>query len=76
MLLYGAEAWTLLSIDAVILRVFERKVSSKIFGAVRVDDISVSEPTASCMSSSRAVVRLEENAAARWVSDVRICESR
>ena len=37
-LLYGAEAWTLLSTDAAALRVFERKVLSKIFGPVRVGD--------------------------------------
>ena len=38
MLLYGAEAWTLLSTDAAALRVFERKVLRKIFGPVRVGD--------------------------------------
>ena len=38
MLLYGAEAWTLLSSDATALRVFERKVQHKIFGPVRVGD--------------------------------------
>ena len=38
MLLYGAEAWTLLSTDAAALRVIERKVLRKIFGAVRVGD--------------------------------------
>ena len=38
MLLYGAEAWTLLSTDAAALRVFERKVLYKIFGPVRVGD--------------------------------------
>ena len=37
-LLYGAEAWTLLSTDAAALRVFERKVLRKIFGLVRVGD--------------------------------------
>ena len=36
MLLYGAEAWTLLSPDAAALRVFERKVLRKIFCPVRV----------------------------------------
>ena len=36
MILYGAEAWTLLSNDAAALRVFARKVLRKIFGAVRV----------------------------------------
>ena len=40
-LLYGAEAWTLLSTDdAAALRVFERKVLRKIFGPVRVGDDS------------------------------------
>ena len=38
MLLYGAEAWTLLSTDAAALRVFERKILRKIFGPVRVGD--------------------------------------
>ena len=38
MLLYGAEAWTLLSTDGAALRVFERKVLRKIFGPVRVGD--------------------------------------
>ena len=37
-LLYGAEAWTLLSTDTAALRVFERKVLRKIFGAKRVGD--------------------------------------
>ena len=37
-LLYGAEAWTLFNTDAAALRVFERKVLRKIFGAVRVGD--------------------------------------
>ena len=37
-LLYGAEAWTLLSTDVAALRVFERKVLRKIFGPVRVGD--------------------------------------
>ena len=37
MLLYGAEAWTLLSTDAAALKVFERKVQRKIFGPVRDD---------------------------------------
>ena len=40
-LLYGAEAWTLLSTDAAHLRVFERKVLCKIFGPVRVGDDSI-----------------------------------
>ena len=35
-LLYGTVAWTLLSTDAVALRVFERKVLRKIFGPVRI----------------------------------------
>ena len=35
-LLYGTEAWTLLSMDVTALRVFERKVPRKIFGPVRV----------------------------------------
>ena len=35
-LLYGAEAWTLLSTDIVALRVFERKVLRKIFSPVWV----------------------------------------
>ena len=35
-LLYGANAWTLLSTDAAALRVFERIVLRKIFGPVRV----------------------------------------
>ena len=34
-LLYGAEAWALLSTDAAALKVFERKVLRKIFGTVR-----------------------------------------
>ena len=38
MLLYGAEAWTLLSTDAAALRIFKRKVLRKIFGPVRVGD--------------------------------------
>ena len=38
MLLYGADTWTLLSIDAAALRVFERKVLCKILGPVRVGD--------------------------------------
>ena len=38
MLLYGAQAWILLSTDAAALRVFERKVLRKIFGLVRVGD--------------------------------------
>ena len=38
MLLYGAEAWTLLSTDATALRAFERKVLSKIFGPVQIGD--------------------------------------
>ena len=37
-LLYGAEAQTLLSTDAAVLRVFERKNLRKIFGPVRVVD--------------------------------------
>ena len=37
-LLYGSESWTVLSTDAVALRVFERKVLSKIFGSVLVGD--------------------------------------
>ena len=37
-LLYGGKAWTLLSTDAAALRLFERKVLSKIFSPVRVDD--------------------------------------
>ena len=37
-LLYGAEAWILLSTVAAALRVFERKVLRKIFGPVRVGD--------------------------------------
>ena len=37
-LLYDAEAWTLSSIDAAALGVFERKVLLKIFGPVRVGD--------------------------------------
>ena len=37
-LLYGIEAWTLLSTDAAALRVFERKVLRKIFGSVRFGD--------------------------------------
>ena len=38
MLLYGTEAWTLLSTDAAALKVFERKVLRKTFGPVRVGD--------------------------------------
>ena len=37
-LFYGAEAWTLLSTDAAVLKVFKRKVLCKIFGPVRVGD--------------------------------------
>ena len=37
-LLYGAEAWTLLSTDATVLRGFERKVLRTIFGPVQVGD--------------------------------------
>ena len=37
-LLYGAEAWILLSTDVAVLRVFDRKVLRKIFGPVRVCD--------------------------------------
>ena len=37
-LIYGAEAWTLLSTDVAALRIFERKVLRKIFGPVRVGD--------------------------------------
>ena len=33
-LLYGAEPWMLLNNDAAALRIFERKVLRKIFGAV------------------------------------------
>ena len=36
MLLYGIEAWILLSTDVEDLRVFERKVLLKIFGPVIV----------------------------------------
>ena len=35
MLLYSAEAWTLLSTDALALRVFVKKVLRKIYGSVR-----------------------------------------
>ena len=38
MLLYGAEAWTLLSTNVAALRVFGRKVLRQIFGPVRVAD--------------------------------------
>ena len=42
MLLYGAKAWTLSSIDAASLGLFERKVLLNIFGKVRVgDDYSI-----------------------------------
>ena len=56
-LLYGAEARTLSSTDAAALAVFERNVLRKIFGPVRVGELStelstVSEPTGSCMSSA------------------------
>ena len=37
-LLYGPKAWTLLSTDTAALKVFERKVLSKIFRPVRVGD--------------------------------------
>ena len=37
-LLYGAEAWTLLKNDAAALRAFERKVVRKLFLLVRVGD--------------------------------------
>ena len=52
-LLYGAEAWTLLSTDAAALRVFERKVLRKIFGPVRVgNDFRIRFNSESCMSYS------------------------
>ena len=52
-LLYGAEAWTLLSTDAATLRVFERKILRKIYGPVRVgDDFRAFDSIVSCMSSS------------------------
>ena len=38
MLLYGAEAWTLLNTYAAALRVLERKVLRKIIGPLRVGD--------------------------------------
>ena len=38
MLLYGAEAWNQLIVDATALKVFERKFLCKIFGTVRVGD--------------------------------------
>ena len=37
-LVYGAEAWTLLRRDVAALRIFERKVPRKIFDPVRVGD--------------------------------------
>ena len=37
-LLYGAEAWTLLSTDVADLGVFDRKALRKVFGPVRVRD--------------------------------------
>ena len=78
-LLYGAEAWTLLSTDAAALRVFEKKVLLKIFGSVRDDDDfrirSSSEPyellndidKCSVLISSGLVVRMEEYAPAKRV---------
>ena len=36
MLVYGADAWSLLNNDPAALRVFKRKVLRKIFGPVRV----------------------------------------
>ena len=51
-LLYGAEAWTLLRTDASALRIFERKVLSKTFGSVRVADDFRTDIIVSCISHS------------------------
>ena len=50
-LLYGAEAWTLLSTDAAALGIFERKVLRKIFQC-ELAMISAFDSILSCMSSS------------------------
>ena len=47
---YGAETWTLLSTDAVALRVFERKVFSSV--ECELTMISASDSIVSCMSFS------------------------
>ena len=51
-LLYGAEAWTLLSTDAAAMRVFERKVLRKIFGPFELAMISAFVSIVSCISCS------------------------
>ena len=93
MLLYSAEALTLLSTDAATLRVFKRKVLRNIFGSVRVGNdyrmLSHSElcellndkDVVQCINVQRLrwlghVVRMEEDALARWVFDAGICGSR
>ena len=84
-LLYGAEAWTLLSTDAAALRVFERKVLRKIFGAVRVGDdfrIRFNSELYELLNDMDVVrwlghvVRMEEYAPARQVFVAGICGSR
>ena len=84
-LLYGTEAWALLSTDTPALRVFERKVLRKIFDPVQVaDDFFLrSNGELSKLLNNIAIVqlikiqwlrwlghvlRMEENAPARWVS--------
>ena len=89
--LYGTEFWTLLSTDAAALRVFEgKKVLRKIFGPVRVGndfrirfnselyDLLNDMDVVQRINNQRLghVVRMEENAPARWVFDAGICGSR
>ena len=90
MLLYGAEAWTLLNTDAKALRVLERKVLRKIFGPVRVGDDFRIRFNSELLNDIDVVqrinyhrlrwlghaVRMEEDAPARWVFDLWICGSR
>ena len=85
-LLYGAEAWTLLRTDAAALRVFERKVLRKIFGSVRVGDdfrIRFNSELYELLNDVDVVlrwlghaVRMEQDVPARRVFDAGICGSR
>ena len=43
-LLYGLEAFTLSSIIAAVLRVFESKVLRKVFGSMQVNDDFCTQP--------------------------------
>ena len=91
MLLYDAEAWTLLSTDALAFRAFERKVLLKIFGPVRVgDDLRINSELYELLNDIDVVqriniqrlhwlghvVRMEEDAPERRVVDAGICGSR